>query len=81
MVGEKPESSLEPSVFLLAMPNAPQILAATSARARATTATVGNHSVGCMATTCARPCASAAATTTCNGFRRVDGVGCELIKY
>jgi hypothetical protein len=85
---KKQESPLELSVFLPAMQNASPLLAVTrtGASASATAAVASDHRVGGVATR-ARARASAAMapaptpTTTCNGFRRVDSIGCELIKY
>ena len=83
---KKQESSLELSVFLRAMQNASPLLAVTRTGASATAAVASDHRVGGVATR-ARTRASAAMApapapaTTCNGFRRVDRVGCELIKY
>ena len=68
------------------MQNASPLLAVTRTGASATaTAPVGSdHPVGGVATRASASAAVASATalaTTCNGFRRVDRVGCELIKY
>jgi len=71
------------------MQNASPLLAVTRTGASATaTAPVGSdHPVGGIGGVATRASASAAVAsatalaTTCNGFRRVDRVGCELIKY
>jgi hypothetical protein len=82
--GKKQESSLELSVFLRAMQNASPLLAVSRTGASAT-ATIGSHhridAVATRARASAAVASAPAPATTCNGFRRVDRVGCELIKY
>ena len=80
---KKQESSLELSVFLHAMQNASPLLAVTRTSASATAAVGSDHRVAGVATRASASPAVASApasATTCNGFRRVDRVGCELIK-
>lgn len=72
--------------FFTSDANASPLLAVTSARPRATSTVVSNHSVGSIATrprprASAAPAMATAMATTCNGFRRVDRVSRELIKY
>lgn len=66
------------------MQNASPLLAVTRTGASATAAVTRDHPVNGVAT---RARASTAVTSapapaaTCNGFGRVDRVGCELIEY
>ena len=66
------------------MQNASPLLAVTRTGASATAAVGSHHRVDGVATRARASAAVAPApapSTTCNGFRRVDRVGCELIKY
>ena len=64
------------------MQNASPLLAVTRTGASATAAVGSDHRVDGVATRARASAAAAPAlATTCNGFRRVDRVGCELIKY
>ena len=59
-------------------------LSRTGASATAAATVGSHHRVDAVATRASASAAMASApapATTCNGFRRVDRVGCELIKY
>ena len=81
---KKQESSFElPRLFVTAMQNASPLLAVARTGARATSPVPAGNAQTTLggAATRARASAATAPATTCDGFRRVDCVGCELIKY
>jgi len=66
------------------MQNASPLLAVTRPGTSATAAVRSHHRVDAVTTRARASAATApvlAVATTRNGFRRVDRVGCELIKY
>lgn len=68
------------------MQDASPLLAVSRTGASATAAaTIGSHhrvdAVATRASASAAPASPSAPATTCYGFRRVNRVGCELIKY
>ena len=81
---KKQESSLElPHLFVTAMQNASPLLAVARTGARAPSPVPAGNAQTPLgsASTRARASVATAPAATCNGFRRVDRVGCELIKY